>query len=1048
MNTVQDYEIPSGLWKPQREALEHCSNYLDKESPQKGFLVRMPTGTGKSGVIGILSHCYPKYKNVLILSPWTHLRDQIENDILQTKNNLKPKFWYSALNAIPLKWKSNFVLLPSKKEEFKLISRDRGTIITSTFKSLQDIWANDNKDFYNSIKSFVDLILVDECHYEPAPKWAQAVRGLEKPTILFTATPYRNDFKLLHINDADRYEYTHEKAEKEDKLIRKIKIEEFDFNYNGKDKFFRFAKYVAQYYKNSLKHISRVKKPKIIIRCDKSTQLLPLQKAFNSLKLKSIAIHDTFNDDDEGMVFKNVPDTKEHDAIVWIHQNKLLEGLDNSDFCLLAIYSRIGNERGLIQQIGRILRYTNREKKNEIAVVLVPKQFEVQNSWDAYRAYEKEREGTRNETVKIFNELLQLQPPAEYFDKKFRKRFDFNIPNPSKLIKYKLSTNIYLAREKFIWDEFLKNLEDELHKEDRFIQAKDMIENKFIVIIYAYCGNSPYLIKHSLFEFKLGYCYAKLDNNILYYYDSEGLNYIDYFDKTVNKIPADEVFYLFPKRGSTAKEVSLKNIISGDSVLTSRVIRGHNVEKTAGSLNDSLQICTRVFGQVPIILPENRGVEDKVFKGNSTRRYVSINSSKLTDADPAKTQYESVNIDLLKIWLDKISKTLSSREESIAVITRYAIPYHPTEEIKPEFLIFDFFDEDFKIFDTSSGNEIIYEERGLDIHSDDNGYFINFKVIGNVEKNNEPAENKDKDDFLEEEYKITLRYSDKKKKFFLSNKILNQRYTIQYEEQEGPFIKYVNRYQNFKIFVNSGEGIYYGGNFYGIDYRIVSDLGNTLITKEFLDGIDSEKGKNFRKGNFPSWPSNSIYNRLDPKSKNCEFINELDEFEYFICDDPAPEAADFIGITFKGNGKIIFIHAKDCKSVDFAPAALQEVFSQAIKSVSFLTIGGNEVPPKLMNWNNYWSQSEYKVKRIRKSPTKIIKPEKLWTRVKSRIINNPNSDKEIWLVIGNGLYKSQVIEMSKNSQSRNPKFSQFAHLYNHLWGHVTEHGIKLKIYCH
>ena len=69
-------------------------------------------------------------------------------------------------------------------------------------------------------------------------------------------------------------------------------------------------------------------------------------------------------------------------------------------------------------------------------------------------------------------------------------------------------------------------------------------------------------------------------------------------------------------------------------------------------------------------------------------------------------------------------------------------------------------------------------------------------------------------------------------------------------------------------------------------------------------------------------------------------------------------------------------------------------------------------------------------------------------KVNSEIINNPNSSKEIWLVMGNGLKKDQVLDMSINPQNRNPKFAQFAHLYNHLWGHVTEHGIKLKIYCH
>jgi site-specific recombinase XerD len=39
-----------------------------------------------------------------------------------------------------------------------------------------------------------DLILVDEGHYEPAVSWSKGVRELNRPTVLLSATPYRNDF--------------------------------------------------------------------------------------------------------------------------------------------------------------------------------------------------------------------------------------------------------------------------------------------------------------------------------------------------------------------------------------------------------------------------------------------------------------------------------------------------------------------------------------------------------------------------------------------------------------------------------------------------------------------------------------------------------------------------------------------------------------------------------------------------------------------------------------------------------------------------------------
>jgi superfamily II DNA or RNA helicase len=47
--------------------------------------------------------------------------------------------------------------------------------------------------FQDLIRS-VDLVIVDEGHHEPAFSWAQAVRTLKKPTVVFSATPYRNDY--------------------------------------------------------------------------------------------------------------------------------------------------------------------------------------------------------------------------------------------------------------------------------------------------------------------------------------------------------------------------------------------------------------------------------------------------------------------------------------------------------------------------------------------------------------------------------------------------------------------------------------------------------------------------------------------------------------------------------------------------------------------------------------------------------------------------------------------------------------------------------------
>jgi superfamily II DNA or RNA helicase len=41
----------------------------------------------------------------------------------------------------------------------------------------------------------------------------------------------------------------------------------------------------------------------------------------------------------------------------WLHQTKLLEGVDDPSFVAVAIYDVFGNARQLVQQIGRVLRF-------------------------------------------------------------------------------------------------------------------------------------------------------------------------------------------------------------------------------------------------------------------------------------------------------------------------------------------------------------------------------------------------------------------------------------------------------------------------------------------------------------------------------------------------------------------------------------------------------------------------------------------------------------------------------------------------------------------
>jgi superfamily II DNA or RNA helicase len=81
-NTAMFDAIPeatkSKLWEHQKDALSFAIKHLNTfEAP---CLIRMPTGTGKTGVIACLTRVANKGSS-LVLTPWAHLRNQMLSDL-------------------------------------------------------------------------------------------------------------------------------------------------------------------------------------------------------------------------------------------------------------------------------------------------------------------------------------------------------------------------------------------------------------------------------------------------------------------------------------------------------------------------------------------------------------------------------------------------------------------------------------------------------------------------------------------------------------------------------------------------------------------------------------------------------------------------------------------------------------------------------------------------------------------------------------------------------------------------------------------------------
>ena len=197
------------LWPHQREAVDFAVNHLNNH--QGTCIVRMPTGTGKTGVIASLA-ALANPGQTLVLTPWVHLKHQLIDDITL-------RFWSRIDVDAPNLAISE--LLPSNVEQ----TLGNARILISSFTCLTDIRRN-HPEQYKALKRQISLIVVDEGHYEPAVEWGQSIKQIEAPTVLLSATPYRNDLKLFRIKDpqASVYNYRHACAETHE-IIRPITFE-------------------------------------------------------------------------------------------------------------------------------------------------------------------------------------------------------------------------------------------------------------------------------------------------------------------------------------------------------------------------------------------------------------------------------------------------------------------------------------------------------------------------------------------------------------------------------------------------------------------------------------------------------------------------------------------------------------------------------------------------------------------------------------------------------------------------------------------------------
>ena len=344
-------------------------------------LVYHPTGTGKTAVIAGLAHGAPEIGNVLVLSTREAIRDQLARELSGNLFIDSEKFDLGEQIRLA---KSTYVVAESQmlkestaklhedtrklftaelddfatKQFARLIDRPtdpfvdelsrRRSIVIMTVQMLVSL-ERENRVGLLSLKEHIDLVLFDEGHYEPAVKYSAAVRSLGKPIVLMSATPFRNDLKpfLVEQQNIDIYKFADAVAAG---VIRDVRVEPRHPTRDSR----AFCRDVIDCCNQEFGR-DRKKWPRIIVHCDDVSSIERLGVAFiaNGFRDQVVGIHDQFHRSRVGLQpwqHRTVPPPRQTDALIWIHQYKLMEGIDDHRFRILAFFDPLKNVRSVVNR--------------------------------------------------------------------------------------------------------------------------------------------------------------------------------------------------------------------------------------------------------------------------------------------------------------------------------------------------------------------------------------------------------------------------------------------------------------------------------------------------------------------------------------------------------------------------------------------------------------------------------------------------------------------------------------------------------------------------
>ncbi len=1008
------YPNPAGLalWPHQSAAVGMCDAYF-AAAAGRAALVQLPTGTGKTGVMATIASRRAADAPVLVVCPSAALVDQIMREV-------GGAFWQRV--GAPDGWTPERVeqLLPSTVDQLVGVFDDPAAgriVVVGTIQALQQLHASGDR--FAPLVGRIGTVLFDEGHREPAPAWAAAVRELGAPTVLFSATPFRNDLKIFAV-DLDHVSFLSFEDAVAENLVRAVSIVEEPLP-SG---FQAFAAAAVALRDARIDAGDYGPDCKMIVRAADALGVRGLFAAFSAVLGDRpegvLAMHNTFDDEgaDGRFTTGEVPaDLRNRTERFLIHQFMLTEGIDDPACTIVALHDGFSTERQMVQQVGRVIRHPQPGAAGAAPALVAGRVgIDLARMWDGFLKFDREcvaqggRPPLRNDQA-ILHALINDLPGVDYVEGRFRARLNLNGDLADDL-RVPYSTTVFTVAAGFDLEEFRSGVSAALFDDDRTeVMTGEIAEGACRYHLSFRLCQTPFL-GESLFQVaSVEATIYSLHGSRLFFYDSAGL-WVDEAGIAGREGSAVMRSLLPDDPECVITQIAMVNTDLGPSAVRSRSFVARSVDRAGVFVGEHLHVVTRAAARL-----------------RDGRRSVSFSRGRVREKDGARaTPVEFYD------WTAALGAELHAAPEIAPLFRRFALPTARPPDTSPRNILVDL-------------DAFVGEYRSEDA---DPTQFELDSVCQDVRAEIGPEDFRHSFDLMIDgaAVKVWIRWDRKKARYWLRSDELSR---IKLKENENiSLARRLNQRQPFRIIPGTPAMSYAYGQFYRANFDLAQAEGAGRLVLNLVTGVPglelmtSEKGDTQRA--FTSWPQRSLFEFVDTALTTTRRERLGQSFPNVICDDLGQEAGDFIAVDDGGgvaNPRAVLVAAKwKAGNPGVSASALYDVCAQIVKNLAYMKVDAQELPGSTDHWDGDWVHRQARVARIRAGGDAAA------FRLAFRTVRgNPSCQRQLWMVLGGGILSKAALEAAFLQPNPEPHVLQFYHLVLSTYSACVSVGADLRIFC-